>query len=107
MLKAIFNEAEAQVDLTILNIEMARIFVTEPKAIRFVFLNYIASPRKGKVSLGLCLHESNEIQIRLGPGWQNTAVHELVHLYNPGCSEKKTVKIVNDVIRYLKGAMQC
>ena len=107
MLRAMFNEAEAQEVLATVNEKVAGIFLTEPKRVRFIFVSFIASRQPGKVVLGLCLHEAGEIQIRVAPGWQSTAIHELVHLYNPGCSEKRTRQISNDVIRYLKGKTLC
>lgn len=105
--KAIFNEAEAQEVLAMANEKIARIFMIEPKPVRFIFLNHIAYRRGDKECLGICNHEDNEIQIKVWPGWQNTAIHELAHLYNPDGSERKTEKVAHDIIRYLKGAIPC
>jgi hypothetical protein len=104
--RLLFDIEQATSVLTEVNEGIARIFKQSPKPARFVFLTYIAPPTndKRKVVLGQCIHSSpiNEIQLRICQGWQNTAIHELVHLYNPGASEKRVGEITRDVIKYLK-----
>lgn len=107
MLKAIFNETEAQEVLAIVNKKIASIFLTDPKPVKFEFLAHIGVKKQGyktKECVGMCIHGGGEniIQLKIYPGWQNTAIHELAHLYNPGGSEKRTEKVANDIIKYLK-----
>ncbi len=104
----IYDIDKATEVLAEINPFIAHIFVQEPKPVRFVFLTYIATPLKDKIVLGQCIHSSpiNEIQIRIKQGWQNTAIHELVHLYNPGASETRVKEITRDTIRYLKAMNQ-
>lgn len=107
MLKVIFSEGEAQKVLAMVNEKVASIFLTEPKVVRFVFVDHIPDRTLGKVCLGLCIYEDNEVKIVLRPGWQNTAIHELAHLYSPDSSERKTEIVAKDIIKYLKGAILC
>jgi hypothetical protein len=102
--KLLLDIEKATKVLVEVNKGIAGIFLQEIKPVRFIFLTYIASPRPDKVCLGQCIHvyPINEIQIRIRQGWQNTAIHELVHLYNPGSSERQVVKTTKDVIKYLK-----
>lgn len=100
----LFNETEAQRVLAIINEKIAGAFLTEPKLVRFVFLNHIDTSRRG-VLLGTCNTENNEIRILVRPGWQNTAIHELAHLYDPQCSERTIGKVANDIKRYLKSGI--
>jgi hypothetical protein len=103
-IQLLFDIEQATKVLNYINKDIAGIFIQEPKPVRFIFLTYIASPAKDKIVLGQCVHSSplNEIQIRIRQGWQNTAIHELVHLYNPGASETRVKEITRDTIRYLK-----
>ncbi len=100
----VFNEREAIEILHLINERIAKIFHRTPLQARFVFLSYIASRNKNKVVTGQCVPLPNgvEIQIQLVEGWQKTAVHELVHAYNPHVSERLTKAITNDVVLYLK-----
>lgn len=100
----VFSETEARAALDLVNEKMAGIFCLPVKKIRFVFLSHIATRGKGEVVVGQCVYLDgyDEIQICLRPGWQNTAIHELAHSYNPGESEKRIREIVCDVIKYLK-----
>ena len=95
--------------LPFINARVAAVFCQRPKPVRFVFLHYIANPR-GKLGecLGLCVRcgDGAEIQLKACPGWQNTAVHELVHLYNPGKSEKTIKALTVEVIRLWKAAVE-
>ncbi len=105
--KFLFDIEQATSVLAEVNIGVAAIFHQEPKPVRFVFLTYIAPEareKNTKIVLGQCIQASplNEIQLRICEGWQNTSIHELVHLYNPGASERQVVKITRDVIKYLK-----
>jgi len=86
------------------NQKIASVFLQEPKDVRFVFLSYIANPqgRNKGTCLGMCVRDADEIQLRVGVGWQNTAVHELVHLYNPDMEEPQVEKVTKDVCKYLK-----
>lgn len=100
-----FNEDEARGILNTLNDKMASIFCQPVKKVRFVFLSHIsAKSGKGQVVLGQCVQGSDyeEVQILLCLGWQNTAVHELVHVYNPTDKEGRIKEITADVIKYLK-----
>lgn len=105
-MKIIFNEQEAQETLDLVNHKVAACFNQKPKEVRFVFLSYIHSKKSGYETVGMCVTETNEIQICLMLGWQNTVVHELVHLYNPDMTETKVRIITNDVIKYLKGLVR-
>ena len=100
MLELMFNEAAAQQALTLVNKKIARLFLTEPKAVRFIFVDHIAGKGPFEI-LGQCTHGINEIKIKVIPDWQNTAVHELAHLYRPGVSEKETRKTTDDIINCL------
>lgn len=97
-----FNEAEAQQALALVNKKIAHLFLTEPKAVSFIFIDHIGGKGPREI-LGQCTYGVNEIKIKVVPGWQNTAVHELAHLYRPGASEKEIRKTTNDIINYLKG----
>lgn len=88
-----------------LNRRIASIFRQEARDIRFVFLSYIANPKRRGIVLGLSvirLPQGVEVQLLYQPGWHRTAVHELVHIYNGGVSEKKVKEITRDVIALLK-----
>ncbi len=87
-----------------LNRHAAGIFGRPVIAIRFVFLSHIKSKRRDEEVLGLCVTSASgvEVQLKLRPGWQNTAVHELVHAYNPGVSEARTKEIAKDLVKFLK-----
>ena len=98
------NETEARGILDLVNEKMAGIFCQPVKKIHFVFLSHITARGKGEVVLGQCvrLDGYDEVQICMRPGWQKTAIHELVHSYNPDESEKHIREITNDVCKYLK-----
>ncbi len=101
----IFNEDEAKAILNILNDKMAGIFCQPVKKVRFVFPSQItAIKNRGKVVVGQCVSTTDyeEVRLLLCVGWQNTAVHELVHAYNPTEKEGRVKKITNNVIKYLK-----
>ncbi len=103
-MEAFFSESEARQQLADVNSAMANIFCKPVRSVRFVFLSYIASGKRNTTALGQCVRmaEGDEIQIVVRAGWQNTAIHELVHVYNPNTSEKRIRQITEDVIRYLK-----
>jgi hypothetical protein len=81
---------------------VASLFTKRPKEVRFVFLSYISGASRGEQIVGQCVHESNEIQLLARIGWQNTAIHELVHLYYTDGTEKEVKQITSKIIRYLK-----
>jgi len=103
-MRVIFNEKEATEILNLINEKVAKSFCKPIHPARFVFLSYIATNKRDYSVLGQCIHGTvcTEIQIVMGPGWQNVAVHELVHMYNPGATEKKVRQLTNNVIKYLK-----
>lgn len=100
-----FNEDEAIEILNVLNDKMAGIFCQPIRKVLFVFLSHISTKSgHGRVVLGQCVRGADyeEVQILVSPGWQNTAVHELVHVYNPTEKEKRIREITADVLKYLK-----
>jgi len=95
----------AQRALQELNRRVAKVFLQEPKPVRFVFLSYIAHPsgkRAVGTCLGMCVREANEIQLRIDTEWKKTAIHELVHLYNAKMTECQVEKATGEVCKYLK-----
>jgi len=99
-----FEQDRAIEALNTVNEKMAGIFCQPVRKVRFVFLSYIASNRKTAEVLGQCVRVSDfdEVQIKVRHGWQNTAIHELAHVYNPDVEEKRIREITHDVIKYLK-----
>ena len=53
-------------------------------------------------TLGHCIRSQKIIRLVPCKGWQNTAVHEFIHFYNPGRSEAWVRKATRDVVRLLK-----
>lgn len=104
MIEYMFSEDEAREVLDLVNERVAGIFCQPMRKVRFVFVSYIATKIRGAEVLGQCvrLSDFDEVQIRVGHGWHNTAIHELVHVYNPGVTERRVKQITNDVIKYLK-----
>jgi len=98
----------AQQALQEVNRRVAKAFLQEPKTVRFVFLSYIAHPggRNKGTCLGMCVREANEIQLCIRSGWQKTAIHELVHLYNPEMKERQVEKATDEVCKYLKNEVE-
>jgi hypothetical protein len=86
------------------NERIAGIFKKPVQPVRFVFLSYVSGRYKNGECVGLCVQAKDycEIQILLRPKWQNTAIHELVHAYNPGMSELMVRRTTADVIKLLK-----
>ena len=104
-------DPQRQRALEALNRRLAAVYRTEPKAVIFEFVSVIDQrvmlQDDGKIKvvrevLGDCAHSLGRIRLVIKPGWQNTAVHELVHLYNPGRREDWVKRATLDVIRLLK-----
>ena len=88
------------------NKKIAASFNQSPKAVHFTFVDYI--DRKAKktntyiyFTAGQTNLLDNEIKLVTRRGWQETAVHELIHIYNPEMSEKQVEKITEGVVKYL------
>ena len=106
------SEAKVRLALGELNIRIAAIFnraVIEP-TIQFVPIidRRQVLQENGQVVterevVGTTNHRQKLIRIVPTTGWRETAVHEFVHLYNPGRKEATIKKLTGEVISYLKG----
>jgi len=105
-----WDEQQAQDGLITLNGKVASIFAQQPKEVSFVFVPLIDRrqilDKEGDITVretvGTCDHENLVIRIVVNRRWAKTAVHELVHLYNPRRSEKKISSLTEEVIKYLR-----
>ena len=108
-----FNESEARLALEALNRRVAAIYRASPRqnvVVQFTDLideRVVRDPDTGerrvvRAVVGKCYPEKGLIQIVVRKGWQTTAVHEFVHLYNPGRGEDWIERASKDVARLLK-----
>lgn len=109
--RSVVNDPQRQLALDTLNRRMAAIYRQDRKPVIFEFVPLIdqrvqlmddGTTRIIREVLGDCHHEIGRIRLVAKPGWENTAVHEMVHLYNPGRSERWVEKATLDVVRLLK-----
>ena len=105
------DDPQRQLALDALNRRIAAIYRQDIKPVTFEFVPLIdqrvrlmddGTRRMVREVLGDCHHERGRIRLVAKPRWENTAVHEMVHLYNPGRSEGWVKKATLDVIRLLK-----
>lgn len=99
-----------------LNRQVAAMYCQPVKEARFVFVEFIHEERMldgsgfEKVAhrvAGDCNPATGVIRLVLRPGWQATAVHELLHLYNPERDHRWIKRAIPEVVTYLKsGAWQ-
>lgn len=110
----IFDEPKAQDALIVLNRRVAAIFNQPMKTPTFVFVPLIDRRDVLDISgnvvtvrevLGQCNLKTGMIMLIPRPGWQWTAIHELVHLYNPIRREPWVKKRVEECVRYFKSPM--
>ena len=108
-----FNESEARLALEALNRRVAAIYRQEPiSGMNVVFTDMIedhvvkdfSTGQKvfTRRTVGQCIRAEKLIRIVVRKGWQTTAVHEFVHLYNPGRGEAWIARASKDVARLLK-----
>lgn len=90
--------------LQIVNEKVAAAFKSTAKEVQFEFVSFIPCEQKNKVALGRIFLNVTPPQVKLvlRPGWPNTAVHEIVHLYDPYASENKVEALSLQVAKYLK-----
>jgi len=90
------------------NRKVAACFSNLPVEVKFKFVNYIKVEKVNKktrcvdITLGTADIITNTITLLAVQGWQETAIHELVHIYRPNMSEKEVRKTTIKVISYLK-----
>lgn len=108
-----WNEQQAKLALEALNRRVAAIYRQEAlEGVRVVFTDRIDQRivrnfDKGqdvvvREVVGQCIQERKVIRLVVRQGWESTAVHEFVHLYNPGRTEAWVRKASMDVARLLK-----
>ena len=106
----LFDEQKAQLALGVLNQRIAGIYRQKPLPTFFVFVALIDRREvmlpSGHIAVtevgGTCNHSTGVIRLVVRQGWQATAVHELVHRYNPDRREQWIHKAAADVGRLLK-----
>jgi len=110
------DESEAQTALTVLNQRVAAIFCQAPLPTTFVFVPVIDEHRflnktDGAVMvsqvLGDCDHARGTIRLIICKGWEATAIHELVHRYNPTRRHQWVNRATIAVAKLLKQAHWC
>ncbi len=108
----ITNDLDARAAIVVLDEKVAAIFGKRPRCptIRFVPLIERHETRYGdgrvrvdSETLGTCDSKNNIITLCIRDGWQATAIHEEVHLYNPGRRESWVKDMARKVGVYLKG----
>lgn len=84
-------------------------FCQPVKEVTFKFVDQIDIQRKQRHGftytrcvMGQADYENNVVTLIYHKGWQETAVHELVHIYLPFATEKKVIELTKKVIAYLK-----
>ena len=106
----LWSEDKAQLALSVLDKRIAGIFRQESKRPSFVFVELLDQQRvlspNGEIvsvreTVGDCSYELGRIRLVIGPHWAVTAVHELVHLYNRGRTERWVKRRVAEVCRLL------
>lgn len=106
----IWKEEESQLALAELNKAVAMMFCKPVREVQFTFVPLIERTQKYAEGVGYttvrevmgeCDRDTGVIRLVPGPRWRHTAVHELVHLYNPTMREATVRRRVPDVIRYL------
>ena len=97
--------------LQVLDRKVAAIFNQEPRKPLVLFvpvikrileLNETGEVVITKETRGDCAASLNRIRLVMKDGWQKTAIHELIHLYNPTRSEHWVKQETEEVIRFLK-----
>ena len=109
---AFFDEPSGLRDvLEMLNQRVASLFGVPRKDVKFVFVPLISRRQvlRGQEvvtveeALVTCNHMTGVISIVLPrPGWRETVIHELVHLYHPKARESRVVGLTKETIAYLK-----
>ena len=113
MMERVWEEHRAHLTLEMLNKRIAACFNQQPRDVTFLFVPVIERHQvlhEGQLittreTTGDCNRATGVIRIVPIKGWQQTAVHELTHLYNPGRREATICKLTRDAIRYLKNPM--
>jgi len=107
----LFDEPMAQLALEALNRRIAAIYCQQPLPTVFVFVDLIDQRRVlqplGKAIiihevLGDCNHAQGIIRLVKRKGWEATAIHELVHRYNPERRHSWVKRAAADIGRLLK-----
>ena len=109
----LFDERKSLVALGMVNRRVAALYKKPPRAVTFLFVSLI-DRRVQLVSgveistrevVGDCDRVSGVIRLVVRRGWERTAIHELVHLYNPAMRELTVRRRVPEVVRYLQSPM--
>ena len=108
-----FDKRMALLALDVVNRRVAALYKKLPRPVTFMFVPLIdrrVQLVKGeeiatREVLGDCDRVSGTIRLVMRRGWERTAIHELIHLYNPTMREPTVRKRVPEVVRYLKSPM--
>ena len=95
--------------LDVLNRKVAWFCRKEPRTPKFSLVPVIDQRtilREGRIvtvkTLGECNRQTGELLLLIGSSLPSTAVHELVHFYNPGWRHGKVNATTEAIIRVLK-----